>query len=62
MVAEALGLPKLQVIETGGDGYASEPQQWDSPNNVDSDSPALLRDLDVRCPFRVAAEGFSGPE
>jgi arginine deiminase len=30
VVAEALGLAKLQVIETGGDVYESERQQWDS--------------------------------
>jgi arginine deiminase len=34
VVAEALGLPKLQVIGTGGDVYASERQQWDSGNNA----------------------------
>ena len=30
----ALGLPELRVIETGGDVYASERQQWDSGNNA----------------------------
>jgi arginine deiminase len=34
VVAEALGLPELRVIETGGDVYASERQQWDSGNNA----------------------------
>jgi arginine deiminase len=34
VVAESLGLPELRVIETGGDVYASERQQWDSGNNA----------------------------
>ena len=34
MLAEALGLPALRVIETGGDVYASERQQWDSGNTA----------------------------
>ena len=34
VVAHALGLPSLQVIETGGDVYQSERQQWDSGNNA----------------------------
>jgi arginine deiminase len=34
VVAEALGLKALRVVETGGDAYAAERQQWDSGNNV----------------------------
>ena len=34
VVAQALGLPELRVVETGGDVYASERQQWDSGNNA----------------------------
>jgi arginine deiminase len=33
VVAEALGLPELRIIETGGDVYARERQQWDSGAN-----------------------------
>lgn len=45
VVARALGLPELRVIETGGDVYASERQQWTaattpSPSNRASSSPA----------------------
>jgi arginine deiminase len=42
VVAEALGLPKLQVVETGGDVYASERQQWDSGNNAVAVEPGVV--------------------
>lgn len=42
VVAKALGLPKLQVIETGGDVYASERQQWDSGNNAVALEPGVV--------------------
>jgi arginine deiminase len=42
VVAEALDLPKLRVVETGGDAYASERQQWDSGNNVVAVEPGVV--------------------
>ncbi|MBO1416048.1 arginine deiminase [Streptomyces sp. FH025] len=42
VVAEALGLPGLRVIETGGDVYASERQQWDSGNNAVALEPGVV--------------------
>jgi arginine deiminase len=42
VVAKALGLPSLQVIETGGDVYASERQQWDSGNNAVALEPGVV--------------------
>ena len=39
VVAEALNLKKLRVIETGGDHYAAERGQWDSGNNLVCASP-----------------------
>jgi arginine deiminase len=42
VVAEALGLPELQVIETGGDVYQSERQQWDSGNNAVAVEPGVV--------------------
>ncbi len=42
VVAESLGLDKLRVIETGGDVYASERQQWDSGNNVVALEPGVV--------------------
>jgi len=42
VVAEALGLPGLRVIETGGDVYAAERQQWDSGNNAVAVEPGVV--------------------
>jgi arginine deiminase len=42
VVAEALGLPQLRVVETGGDVYASERQQWDSGNNAVALEPGVV--------------------
>ncbi|MDR3033248.1 MAG: arginine deiminase [Kitasatospora sp.] len=42
VVAEALGLPALRVIGTGGDVYASERQQWDSGNNAVALEPGVV--------------------
>ena len=41
-VANALGLSDLRVIETGGDVYASERQQWDSGNNAVAVEPGVV--------------------
>ena len=42
VVASSLGLPGLRVIETGGDTYATERQQWDSGNNVVALEPGVV--------------------
>ncbi|MFF2306058.1 arginine deiminase [Streptomyces sp. NPDC058128] len=42
VVARSLGLHKLNVIETGGDVYASERQQWDSGNNAVALEPGVV--------------------
>ncbi|MFD4945475.1 arginine deiminase [Streptomyces sp. NPDC058239] len=42
VVAKGLGLPGLRVIETGGDVYASERQQWDSGNNAVALEPGVV--------------------
>ncbi|MFD5813776.1 arginine deiminase [Streptomyces sp. NPDC127038] len=42
VVAEALGLPRLRIVETGGDVYASERQQWDSGNNAVALEPGVV--------------------
>jgi arginine deiminase len=42
VVAGALGLKELRVIETGGDVYASERQQWDSGNNAVAVEPGVV--------------------
>ncbi|GGX59312.1 arginine deiminase [Streptomyces fructofermentans] len=42
VVAQALGLGALRVVETGGDVYASERQQWDSGNNAVALEPGVV--------------------
>ncbi|WP_406090761.1 arginine deiminase [Streptomyces sp. NBC_01013] len=42
VVAKGLGLPRLRVVETGGDVYASERQQWDSGNNAVALRPGVV--------------------
>lgn len=41
-VADALGVPKLNVVETGGDAYQQEREQWDDGNNVISLEPGVV--------------------
>ncbi|MDL0433937.1 arginine deiminase [Marinobacter sp. TBZ242] len=42
VVAEALGLPMLRVVETGGDSFESEREQWDDGNNVVALEPGVV--------------------
>ena len=42
VVAKALNLKKLRVVETGGDAYAAERQQWDSGNNLVAAKPGVV--------------------
>jgi len=42
VVADALGLSDLRVLDTGGDAYANERQQWDSGNNVVAVAPGVV--------------------
>jgi arginine deiminase len=42
VVARSLGLDELRVVETGGDMYASERQQWDSGNNAVAVEPGVV--------------------
>jgi arginine deiminase len=42
VVAESLGLKKLRIVETGGDAYATERQQWDSGNNYVALAPGVV--------------------
>jgi arginine deiminase len=41
-VADALGIPKLHVVETGGDAYQQEREQWDDGNNVVALEPGVV--------------------
>ena len=42
VVAQALGLKKLRVVETAGTDYQTERQQWDSGNNMVAVSPGVV--------------------
>ncbi len=41
-VADALGVKKLRVVETGGDAYQAEREQWDDGNNVVALEPGVV--------------------
>ena len=41
-VADALGVPQLHVVETGGDQYQQEREQWDDGNNVVALEPGVV--------------------
>jgi arginine deiminase len=41
-VADALEVPKLRVVETGGDAYQQEREQWDDGNNVVALEPGVV--------------------
>ena len=41
-VANALGVPKLEVVQTGGDRYQQEREQWDDGNNVVALEPGVV--------------------
>jgi arginine deiminase len=41
-VADALGVGKLHVVETGGDTYQQEREQWDDGNNVVALEPGVV--------------------
>jgi arginine deiminase len=42
VVAEAINLPKLSAISTGGDAYESEREQWDDGNNLLALAPGVV--------------------
>ncbi|MDF2095379.1 arginine deiminase [Aquibaculum arenosum] len=42
VVAEALGFKQLRVVQTGGDAYVREREQWDDGNNVIALEPGVV--------------------
>ena len=42
VVAKALGTDKLRIVETGGDIYGTEREQWDDGNNVVALEPGVV--------------------
>jgi len=42
LMARALGIGKMRVIETGGDAFEAEREQWDDGNNVVALEPGVV--------------------
>lgn len=42
VIRDALGLKELRVVETGGDSYEAEREQWDDGNNVVALEPGVV--------------------
>lgn len=42
VAAECLGIKKLNVVQTGGDAYQQEREQWDDGNNVVAIEPGVV--------------------
>ena len=42
LMAQALGVPKMRVVETGGDSFEAEREQWDDGNNVVALEPGVV--------------------
>ena len=42
VVSEALGIPKLRIVATGGNAYEAEREQWDDGNNVVALEPGVV--------------------
>jgi arginine deiminase len=42
VAAECLGIKKLNIVQTGGDGYQQEREQWDDGNNVVALEPGVV--------------------
>jgi len=42
LMAKALNVPKMRVIETGGDSFEAEREQWDDGNNVVALEPGVV--------------------
>ncbi len=42
VVAEAIGLPALRVVATGGDAWQAEREQWDDGNNLLALAPGVV--------------------
>lgn len=42
VVAQAIGLPRLRAVATGGDAYEAEREQWDDGNNLLAIAPGVV--------------------
>jgi len=41
-IAKALGVKKMRIVETGGDEFEAEREQWDDGNNVVALEPGVV--------------------
>jgi arginine deiminase len=46
VVAQAMGLPAIRTVATGGDAYESEREQWDDGNNLLCIAPGVVMAYD----------------
>ena len=60
-VADALGVDRLHVVETGGDTYQQEREQWDDGNNVVALEPGVVVAYE-RNTYTIAKMRASGVE
>jgi arginine deiminase len=60
-LADAMGVDDLQVIETGGDEYQQEREQWDDGNNVVALEPGVVVAYE-RNTYTIAAMRRAGVE
>ena len=58
---DALGVPKLTVVETGGDRYQQEREQWDDANNTVAIEPGVIVTYE-RNTYTIASMRNSGVE
>jgi arginine deiminase len=42
LMAKALGVEKMRIVETGGDSFEAEREQWDDGNNVVALEPGVV--------------------
>jgi arginine deiminase len=42
LMAGALGVPEMRVLETGGDAFQADREQWDDGNNVVALEPGVV--------------------
>ena len=60
-VADALGVDTLHIVETGGDTYQQEREQWDDGNNVVALEPGVVVAYE-RNTYTIARMRASGVE
>jgi len=60
-VTDALGIKKLTLVETGGDRYQAEREQWDDANNTVALEPGVVMSYE-RNTFTIARMREAGVE